>query len=345
MRQQVSDNASNSGDEDIVSRMVRRPEKMVKVLRDAGAQVRKSAERRIEHHLPHLARPQLASTQPDTPRSLAEIQDELDALIGLEAVKEQINAQLAFLQIQGRRAEHGLGSVSRAQHLVFLGNPGTGKTTVARLVAEMYRAIGLLERGSLIEVDRAALVGQYVGHTAARTNKAVKRALGGVLFIDEAYSLARSGLAGATDFGSEAIETLLKRMEDHRDNLVVIAAGYPRLMNQFLESNPGLRSRFTREISFPDYSTDELVAITSKLATDADYGLGPGCASELAAIFADATRSEGFGNARYARNLFEQATNQQAVRLAQVTPTGTMDRVTLSTIEPKDLREAVSLLR
>jgi type VII secretion ATPase EccA len=274
-------------------------------------------------------------------RTLEQLQAELDSLVGLESVKEQVRALVAFLQVQGRRLEHGLPEVATSQHLVFLGNPGTGKTTVARLLAHMYRAMGLLERGHLVEVDRSGLVGEYVGMTAIKTDRAVRRALGGVLFIDEAYALARTGHQGA-DFGQEAIETLLKRMEDHRHRLVVIVAGYPTLMHEFLDSNPGLRSRFARELTFQDYSTDELVAITERFAAENEYRLTEGAVEALRRIFDRAPRGEGFGNARYARTIFEQALNHQALRLASQLEH--VETAELTTLESTDFEAAAQAL-
>ena len=318
-------------------------------LEEAGRALRTLGERLRESAGPEgewLA-DQLERLQPERARrveeekSLEELQSELDALVGLESVKEQVRALVAFLQVQALRKQSGLPEVATSQHLVFLGNPGTGKTTVARLLAEMYRAMGLLRRGHLIEVDRAGLVGQWVGSTALKTDRVIRRAVDGVLFIDEAYALASEH--ERLDFGPEAVETLLKRMEDLRERLIVIAAGYPRLMQRFLSSNPGLRSRFAREIVFPDYTTEELLAITRGFAHDHEYELGAGAESTLSTIFGSARRGEGFGNARFARTIFEQAVNMHALRLARAG----LEQPTLSelmTLTDDDVRAAARTL-
>ena len=320
--------------------MANGPKDLVRKLREVGdgfGRLYTEAERKITD-----ISAERGTVQFRDPRPVEEIRAELDSLVGLDSVKEQVDTLMALLQVQRQRAEHGLATAETSHHLVFYGNPGTGKTTVARLVAEMYGSLGLLERGHLVEVDRARLVGQYVGHTAFKTNRAIRRALDGVLFVDEAYALTPPG-PSSVDFGAEAVETLIKRMEDHRGRLVVIVAGYPKLMNQFLDSNPGLRSRFSREIEFPDYDDHDLVAIIRKLAADNEYSIDDDADGLLRTIFHRARSKPGFGNARFARTLFEQAVNRQALRLSTVDG-GRAGRDELLTLTRADFEGAASLV-
>lgn len=245
-------------------------------------------------------------------RELEDVLAELESLIGLQPVKVEVELVTNLLVVQRMREQRGLQTVPTSRHLVFTGNPGTGKTTVARLVAEIYRSLGLLSRGHLVETDRSNLVAGYVGQTAERTREVVESALDGVLLIDEAYALSRGE---ERDYGREAIDTLVKLMEDHRDRLVVIVTGYPREMTTFIETNPGLQSRFPRTIHFPDFSDDELIAIAHHTANAAGYRFDNAAIDVLREHLADLPRDRGFGNARLMRNLFEATVAQHATRL------------------------------
>ena len=246
------------------------------------------------------------------PEPLEDLLDELDALVGLIEVKAEVRLVANLLQVQQLRKERGLPVVDASRHLVFTGNPGTGKTTVARLLAKIYRTLGVVERGHLVETDRAGLVAGFVGQTALKVTEVFDRAKHGVLLVDEAYALARGG---ERDFGQEAIDTLVKLIEDRRDNTVVIAAGYPDEMANFIDSNPGLRSRFPRTIRFADYSTDELVKIFQSICLKNSYEPTPEALTKLHEYFTAQERGKGFGNGRVARNLFEQVVANQATRL------------------------------
>jgi hypothetical protein len=249
------------------------------------------------------------------PRPLAELLAELDALVGLAPVKAEVKLVANLIQVQNLRKERGLPVADSSHHLVFTGNPGTGKTTVARLLAQIYRTLGVSKKGHLVETDRSGMVAGYVGQTAIQVKEIIGKALGGVLLIDEAYALARGD---ERDFGQEAIDTLVKNLEDHRDDLVVIAAGYPEEMEEFVESNPGLRSRFPKTIHFPDYSTDELVAIFESMAKTASYRVTPEAKTKVRALLDAEPRTKGFGNARCARNFFEASVARQASRIVEV---------------------------
>ena len=276
-----------------------------------------------------------SGTEKAKTRPLAELMAELDGLIGLESVKDEVKSLVNLVKVRRLRVEAGLPAAPVSMHMVFTGNPGTGKTTVARLLGELYAAIGALKTGQLIEVDRSGLVAGYVGQTAMKTAQVVESAVGGVLFIDEAYSLASGG---ENDFGREAIETLLKAMEDHRDELVVIVAGYDGPMERFISSNPGLESRFNKYIHFPDYTPEELHGIFLLQCKKHGYVLSPEADAALTAALTELyeNRDENFGNGRTVRNLFEDAVSRQADRISAIENPG---RDELMNLLPEDISE------
>lgn len=268
---------------------------------------------------------------PEPPRrSLEDLLAELDALVGLTAVKREVHRQAALLRMEKLRAEQGMRTPTISRHLVFTGNPGTGKTTVARLVSGIYAALGVLTKGHLVEVDRADLVAGYLGQTAMKTSEVVQKAIDGLLFVDEAYSLA------GDQYGEEAVDTLVKAMEDHRDTLVVVVAGYPAPMAELIATNPGLESRFRTTLEFEDYSDDELVQIFERQARAADFDPSPETLDRFRALLGATERGEGFGNARYARNVLEAAIGRHAWRLRDVeAPTAEQ----LRALDPADLAD------
>jgi stage V sporulation protein K len=275
--------------------------------------------------------PSTSERSSEPPRTLdhdvAGIISELTGMIGLDAVKKEVISLANFIKVRRLREVRGLEQLPISLHMVFSGSPGTGKTTVARLVAKLYKALGVLAKGDLVEVDRSGLVSQYVGGTAIKTKEAVESALDGVLFIDEAYSLYKETTWG--DVGSEAIETLLKLMEDHRDRLVVIVAGYTDKMVEFIASNPGLQSRFTRQIEFQDYTADEMLPIFEQNAADNDFELDPAARQALLNDFRRVEGDDGFGNGRGVRNVFEAAVRRHANRIATMSAPSDRDLTVL----------------
>lgn len=246
--------------------------------------------------------------------NIEDLKAELNELIGLDGIKKEVSNLINIVSIHKMRKEHGLKSVDMSLHMVFSGNPGTGKTTIARMMGRIYHSLGILSKGHLVEVDRSGLVAGYVGQTAAKTSKVIEEAMGGVLFIDEAYTLASKS---ENDFGQEAIDTLLKAMEDHREDLIVIVAGYDGLMDTFIHSNPGLESRFNRYMHFDDYTVDEMLAILNMQLKKGEYSLDSEAVDAVKDyILASNTSSIAFGNARGVRNIFEKLMVEQANRLA-----------------------------
>jgi len=291
--------------------------------------------------LPLSAIPQ--TTQPKTEtaeivepqETLDDVLAELHALIGMENIKEEIDTLINFLKVQKIRKERGLSTTSVSLHMVLTGPPGTGKTTVARLIGRIYKQLGFLEKGHLVETDRAGLVAGYTGQTAIKVDEKVQEALDGVLFIDEAYALKPEGSTG-NDFGQEAIDTILKRMEDYRKRLVVVIAGYQDEMDYFLEANPGLKSRFNRYFEFLHYQPQELTAIFELFCEKGNYTLTDDAKEKLTNLFTSAydTKDDTFGNGRFARNLFEKMMEQHANRIANITP---LTDLLLTTIEAEDI--------
>ncbi len=284
--------------------------------------------------------PEAPGAEPEAPRpTLEEAMAELDELIGLEMVKRDVDSLANLVKVRKLRQNRGMKTPDMSFHLVFSGNPGTGKTTVARIVGKVYSALGILSRGHLVEVDRSGLVAGYVGQTAIKTKEIIEKALGGVLFIDEAYTLSPEN--ADKDFGQEAIDTILKAMEDHRDDFVVIVAGYATLMPRFIDSNPGLKSRFNKYLYFEDYNGDQLYEIFRGRVDRNDYRLDEAAAAavkdHLQELYED--RDENFGNARDVRNLFEKIVAAQADRVAEMEDPTDEDIRTITTEDLKELMD------
>jgi AAA+ superfamily predicted ATPase len=265
--------------------------------------------------------------------SIDDILKELNSLIGLEDVKKEINTLVNFIKVQKAREAAGLKATNISYHIVFTGNPGTGKTTVARIIGNIYKALGILKTGQIVETDRSGLIAEYVGQTAVKVNKVVDSALDGVLFIDEAYALVSDGM---NDYGKEAIATLIKRMEDDRDKLVLIIAGYNKEMQDLIETNPGFKSRFNRYIDFKDYSADELLQIYIAQSSKLEYRISYEAQEKLKELFykAYSQKDKSFGNGRFVRNIFEKTLEKQANRIASL---GSLNKEVLVTIEAEDI--------
>lgn len=264
--------------------------------------------------------------------------EELTKLIGLEKVKNLVKEIQAYVKVQELRRQAGLKTEPLVLHMIFKGNPGTGKTTVARILGNLFKELGVLSKGHLVEVERADLVGEYIGHTAQRTREQIKKALGGILFIDEAYSLARGG---EKDFGKEAIDTLVKAMEDNKNELILILAGYQHEMDRFIRSNPGLSSRFPIVLEFPDYNLDELMQIAQLMVEEREYVFSPSAKECLYYLLKSLSTNydENSGNARLVRNIIERSIRRQAVRL--MAGKAKLDTEALKVLTEADIKAAM----
>lgn len=301
-----------------------------------GAPQMEQVEKKQQAASPAPAKPEPAPEE-EKPETIDELKAELAGYIGLEGVKKEVSNLINMMTVWKMRKEHGLPNVEMSLHMVFSGNPGTGKTMIARLMARIYRSLGILSKGQLVETDRSGLVAGFVGQTAQKTAEVIEKAKGGVLFIDEAYALNGSG---QNDFGQEAIDTLLKAMEDNREDLVVIVAGYDQLMENFIRSNPGLESRFNRYLHFDDYSVDEMCQILEMQLKKHQYTLdeeGKKAARDY--IEASNTHTISFGNARGVRNIFERLLVQQANRLAGQQGVTVEDLMTITAADVQKTRE------
>lgn len=326
---------------------VDRKDEIIQLQMDVISQMTQSNLRRIADDLwsgetgnpasaipqPETAASKREEEQPPPAETLDDLRRELEGYIGLAAVKREVESLINLVSVQKLRKENGLPVSELSLHMVFSGNPGTGKTMIARLMARVYRCLGILSKGQLVEVDRGGLVAGYVGQTAIKTGEVLQKAMGGVLFIDEAYTLTDRG---GSDYGQEAVDTLLKAMEDHREDLVVIVAGYTEPMERFIHSNPGLESRFNRFLHFPDYTAQELAEIFELRCKRSGYTLANDARPLLLRLLEQGCRDpRGFGNARGVRNLFERAVSAQANRLAHE-PQVTRETLMLLTVD--DLR-------
>ena len=327
---------SLSGFSDIIGTIKQAENAANELLRETSAPIKKenNTEQPTEEEIQ-------TEEAPVDEKTLDELLEILDALVGLENIKQNVKSLINYVKIRKLREENELPNPPLSLHMVFTGNPGTGKTTVARILSELYKAIGVLSKGQLVEVDRSGLVAGFVGQTALKTSEVVTSALGGILFIDEAYALAPE-LGTGNDFGRESIETLLKLMEDHRDDLIVIVAGYSEPMERFITSNPGLESRFNRYVFFPDYNSGELYDIFDMMCKKSEYILSDD-AIDYAHEHFDMiyeTREENFGNARHVRNFFE---NIVTVHSDRVSSLDEHTRDDLIMVIREDLEKAVEM--